>query len=150
MKNLFYLVAFTFIIMISFMGCNNANKAEDKRVSESSQVVDMHNAENALDYLGVYKGTIPAADCPGINVTLTLRQDSTFTSIFDYIDRPDSQFADSGKFVVNGNILTLTTAGSPDSYYKVEEGRVVMLTADRQPITGELKDKYILEQKEVY
>lgn len=34
----------------------------------------MHNAENSLDYDGTYTGTFPAADCPGINMTLTIKK----------------------------------------------------------------------------
>ena len=39
--------------------------------------MDMHTAEISLDYYGTYKGTLPAADCPGINVTLTLNKNKT-------------------------------------------------------------------------
>ena len=51
----------------------------------------MHNAETSLDYLGVYKGTLPAADCPGIETTLTLAPDGSYALHLKYIDR-DSEF----------------------------------------------------------
>ncbi len=38
----------------------------------------MHNAENSLDYDGTYTGTFPAVDCPGINMTLTIKNTETF------------------------------------------------------------------------
>ena len=34
---------------------------------------DMHTAETSLDYQGTYRGTLPAADCPGIEVTRSRR-----------------------------------------------------------------------------
>lgn len=51
---------------------------------------------------------------------------------------------------VEGNIATLTTKTGEESYYKIEEGRVVMLKADKQPVTGDLAEHYILKQEKVY
>ena len=105
-------------------GCTNSKKTNnaDSMSADTTQVADMHNAETSLDYFGEYKGTIPAADCPGIDVT----------------------------FVIEGNILTTTSKEGDKSYYKVEEGRIVMLDADKQPITGALADLYVLKQEKVF
>ena len=40
---------------------------------------DIHNAETSLDYRGTYRGVLPAADCPGIETTLTLKPDGTYS-----------------------------------------------------------------------
>ena len=66
-----------FACTITLMACGNGNKA----------ATDGHNAENSLDYEGTYYGFLPAADCPGINVTLTLNKDKSFTIINDYVER---------------------------------------------------------------
>lgn len=97
----------------------------------------------------MYKGVTPAADCPGIETTLTLNTDNTFTLRLVYIDR-DTQFDETGNFVLDGNILTLTSRDGTKSYYKVEEGQVRMLNADKQEVTGELADMYILKQEKVF
>ena len=114
------------------------------------QVADMHTAETSLDYYGVYKGTVPAADCPGIELTLTLKKDRTYTYHWAYIDRKDADFDETGTFTVKDNLLTLTEKGGEVSYFKVQEGSLVMLNNEKQPATGALADAYVLKQEEVF
>ena len=107
---------------------------------------DMHTAETSLDYLGVYKGTLPAADCPGIETTLTLAPDGSYALHLKYIDR-DSEFDEKGAFTVKENLLTLTPSeGGQPQYYKVEENRLRRLDAEKQPVTGALADNYVLQK----
>jgi copper homeostasis protein (lipoprotein) len=40
------------------------------------------------DFAGVFKGALPCADCPGIDETLTLDPDGSFTLVDVYKDRP--------------------------------------------------------------
>lgn len=149
MKKFFYLstMALCFMAMAS---CSSKTNTSGSTSSDSTQVVDMHTAETSLDYYGEYKGTTPAADCPGIEHTLRLNKDHTFTLQMIYLERKDGEFNESGTFSVEGNIATLTTKTGEESYYKIEEGRVVMLKADKQPVTGDLAEYYILKQEKVY
>lgn len=72
-KNLYWMAAA--FITLTAVGCTNAKKADVSAAgSDTVQVADMHTAETSLDYYGVYKGTVPAADCPGIELTLTLKR----------------------------------------------------------------------------
>lgn len=110
-------------------------------------VPDMHNAENALDYQGTYKGVFPCADCPGIEIELTLHDDNTYTMKSSYMDRSEEPIQQTGSYSVEGNLLKLRANSmglSMPEYYKVEENRLRRLNADKQPVTGELADKYIL------
>ncbi len=108
---------------------------------------DMHNAENALDYLGTYEGTLPAADCPGIVTALTLNADGTYDLHMKYIDR-GTEFDERGAFALGENLLTLSRPdGGPEKYYKVEENRLRMLDAERNPVSGELAEHYVLQKK---
>lgn len=145
-KKLYLAAAFCMIIAT---GCTNNKKSanSDNVVADTMQVADMHNAETSLDYFGEYKGTIPAADCPGIEVTLIFNKDRTYTQKYIYLERKDGEFNETGTFKVEGNILTATSKNGEKSYYKVEEGRIVILDADKQPITGALADMYVLKQE---
>ena len=107
---------------------------------------DIHNAETSLDYRGTYRGVLPAADCPGIETTLTLAPDGSYALHLKYIDR-DSEFDEKGVFTVKENLLTLTPSedGQPQ-YYKVEENRLRRLDAEKQPVTGALADNYVLQK----
>lgn len=88
----------------------------------------------------------PAADCPGINMTLTIKKDKTFELISEYIDRQDATFKEYGTYSVEGNIMTLIN-GEDKQYYKVGENTLTALNQDKQAITGELADHYILHKK---
>lgn len=105
-------------------------------------VPDMHTAETSLDYMGTYSGVLPAADCPGIEVRLTLGDDGRYTLDEQYIDR-DTRFHTAGRYTVRENLLTLDAADGA-TFYRIEENRLRMLTPERQPVTGELADRYVL------
>ena len=101
--------------------------AQRKTAASDSQTTttaapDMHTAETSLDYLGTYD--------------LHMK----------YIDR-DSEFDEKGAFSVKENLLTLTQLDDgSEEYYKVEENRLRMLDAEKQPVTGALAENYILQK----
>ena len=144
MKKIFILVCSCTLLA----ACGNSSKTNKGTDTDSTTiaVVDMHNAETSLDYEGTYKGVFPAADCPGIETTLILNPDKTYTLHSVYIDR-DSSFDDKGTYTLKGNLLTLKEENGEISYYKVEENRVRLLTDDKQEITGALADHYILNKE---
>ena len=139
MKNILLILAAA--IMLTACGGNSRQKT-------TAGVPDMHNAENALDYQGTYKGVFPAADCPGIEIELTLHNDNTYTMNSSYMDRSEEPIQQTGNYTVKGNLLTLRAKGGiglpAPEYYKVEENRLRRLNAKKQPITGELADQYVL------
>ena len=141
MKKIFILVCSCTLLA----ACGNSSKT-NKGTDTTIEVVDMHNAATSLDYEGTYKGVFPAADCPGIETTLILNPDKTYTLHSVYIDR-DSSFDDKGTYTLKGNLLTLKEENGEISYYKVEENRVRLLTDDKQEITGALADHYILNKE---
>ena len=102
MKKLFILACVCLLIT----SCNSNSKNTNDSAT-STETTDMHNAENSLDYDGTYTGTFPAADCSGINMTLTIKKDKTFELISEYIDRQDATFKEYGTYSVEGNIITL-------------------------------------------
>ena len=136
------------LVAAAMFSCNSNQKPNDQQAekTESTEMKDMHTAENSLDYWGVYEGTLPAADCPGIMTTLTINKDNTFTLHSVYIDRKDATFDEKGTYTVNGNILTTTEGDGSNFFYKIEEGQLRMLDGDKQPVTGDLAEHYVLKQ----
>jgi heat shock protein HslJ len=122
-KTLFY--AITLVIAMTVGACGSQQNRTNQAIS------DMSNSSVALDWSGTYFGTIPCADCPGINVELTLNSDLTYTMTRIYQDRPGT-FAHSGLFEWNdkGSEIKLITGSNADSFqrYKVQEGTLVLLT----------------------
>ena len=104
---------------------------------------DIHNAETSLDYRGTYRGVLPAADCPGIETTLTLKPDGTYSLHEEYLER-DARFDAEGAYTLHGNLLTLE--GSDTTWYKVEENRLRRLTTDRKEVERPLAEHYVLRK----
>ena len=127
--------------------CGNSEKKSGEADAASIEASDIHNAETSLDYEGTYKSVFPAADCPGIETTLTLNADKTFALHQVYIDQKDGTFDEKGTYTVEGDLLTLQVEGGETSYYKVEENRLRLLDADKNEITGELAENYILNKE---
>lgn len=94
----------------------------------------------------VYEGVLPAADCPGIQTTLTLYKDGSFQLNEVYLER-DTAFTQQGSFKVENGVLTLLETGDTPRYFRLEENAAVMLTMDQKPITGALAAHYILRKK---
>lgn len=147
-----YVLAVALVAALS--SCTGSQKADatktDDKKQETAQVPDTHNAENSLDYWGIYEGTLPAASSPGIKTVLTLNKDHTFTFRSEYIDEKDGIFNDKGTYTLQGNILTATQEGGDVTYYKVEEGQLRMLNQEKQPITGDMAQLYVLKQTKKY
>lgn len=134
-------------LMLVACGGNVPKKtAADGTQATAAAASDMHNAENALDYPGTYEGTLPAADCPGIQTTLTLDPDGAYSLHRKYVDR-EAQSDEQGRYTVEGNLLTLyPDEGEPTDSYRVEENRLRMLDAGKKPVTGALAEHYVLKK----
>ncbi|MGL5980750.1 MAG: copper resistance protein NlpE N-terminal domain-containing protein [Phocaeicola sp.] len=122
----------------------NGKECAEFKIFETAPMEDVHNAANSLDYQGVYQGTFPAADCPGININLEIKEENSYEVEYTYMDR-DANFEEQGTYSIEGNMLTLNN-GKEESYYKVEENRLVKLDANKEPITGETASMYILNK----
>lgn len=145
-----YIVVAVAVLMM--FSCGGNKQTDNIQANDTEAVVapDMHNAEISLDYWGIYEGTLPAADCPGIKTTLTLNKDNTFTLHSEFIDRENAIFDERGSFTLDGNILTLKQDNGTNSYYKVEEGQIRMLDGNKQPINGPIAEHYVLKQTKAF
>lgn len=131
-------------------GCREKKTVSETIVVETPAVTDTHNSQNSLDYWGTYKGTMPAADTPGIDLTVTLNRDGTYELTGLYVDRSaDTKWEEKGTYTwdATGSRITLKDKGGDVSYFKVEENRIRMLNDDQSVITGELADLYILTKQ---
>ena len=140
------LTALAALLLLASCG-GNAARSNATTQTETTEVADMHNAQNSLDVAGVYKGTLPAADCPGIDYTLTLTPDGKYTERMSYIDR-NTVVDTKGTYTVEGNILTVQSdeVGTNPGYYRVEEGQLRWLDADKEVIPGEIGEHYIIKK----
>ncbi len=90
---------------------------------------------------GVYKGTLPAADGPGIVYELTLGADSVYTLDQTYLETSEETFTSTGKFVIESvpaegsreafDYIVLT---EPDGmfpiFFKIVDGKTLLLLGE--------------------
>ena len=121
------------------------NTSETGEATQVSVLPDMHNAQNALDWAGIYKGTLPCADCEGIATTITLHDDLTFNLFRKYLQSEEETFAEDGTFSWNeeGNTIKLSTDGRQ---YFAGENILFHLDNEGRRITGELAERYTLQK----
>jgi len=150
MKNLFLLLAITFLIA----SCNTKKEEKQREESNSTEkgTSDSHNARNSLDYEGTYQGMyvgdLPTASGSGMIVTVKLSDGKYVKTIQYKDDKTNEVYKSEGDYFWNrdGNKITLEGEEEPNSYF-VAEGKLYHLDMDGNRITGELADHYILKKQ---
>src|SRR5690606_42104014 len=93
---------FTFaccVMVFLFSHCQSKSSSSETGADTSaSSFPDMHNAQNALDWGGTYKGTLPCADCIGIETTITLHEDLTYSLSRIYLQKENGAFEETCTF----------------------------------------------------
>lgn len=132
------------VLMTGIVSCKSSSDTTNNG-SANSNVTDTHNSNNSLDWSGVYSGIIPCADCSGIQMSLDLSQDDTYTFKRQYLGKEDGSFESTGEFqwIDNGNAITFG-GGEDKMTFAVGENMVTMLDREGKKITGELANNYML------
>lgn len=140
-------------LTLSLASCNSAGKVNDNAEVPTDSTVAVAEAQpesTAFDKVGVYTGVIPCADCGGIETTLELRADGTYSLTEIYKDKKDGRFESSGKFQWDAAASCITVGEGEDLIsYIVEGDHLVMLDQDGHRVTGELADHYVLTKQAV-
>ncbi|MDD3628365.1 MAG: copper resistance protein NlpE [Candidatus Humimicrobiaceae bacterium] len=84
---------------------------------------------------GTFEGTLPCADCPGIQTLITFNSDGTFYMEETYLERSVEPVITEGKWVLNGDIITCT-AGDYRFEYKLISEDEIKWAPDGEEITG--------------
>lgn len=154
MKTKFFIIA---LVLVSFMNCQTKKdkKTDAENVGESQQTEAIqdtpdaaHNSENSLDWAGLYKGEFPCADCPGIDISLQLKDDETYKMTYSYQER-NTDIKEKGTFKWNdegSNITLFANDSTKSGSFKVGENKLIKLDNQGQPIKGKMADKFILKK----
>ena len=149
-RNLMFVAALAAAIMVS---CNGKKTTQNETNSDSTSVADTTVAAESISLAavaGIYEGTLPAADCPGIKTVLTIKADSTYQLQQDYIDKKNGHDEASGVFkVLDGKVLMLVRPSSGEqTYYKVKDNSSIVMTDSLgvEP-EGETAKLYVLKKK---
>lgn len=140
---------FAAVLMMAALSCESRhNKTAGDEINDAVQAVSNTDTENS-GYYGVYKGTLPCADCGGIKTELQVLSDGTYKLRSEYLGKKDAVFEESGVYnIINGNVIELVTPSSGDkTYYKILEGAVAMSDSAGNTADGVLAKNYILKKQ---
>jgi uncharacterized lipoprotein NlpE involved in copper resistance len=97
-----------------------------------------------------YVGTLPCADCEGIDVTLQLKNDSSYIMNSVYkgskVDSSNNHVVDNGTWSEYNDTIYLSTKGNITKYLK-SGSALTQLDNNGNVITGPLADNFILHKK---
>lgn len=145
------LAIFSIIVLFGCTGRTSQKGTPENQDSVSTQVVpDMHNAMIALDVDGTYKGTLPCADCSGIETELQISPDQSFVRKTRYLGKNDQTvFEERGTYSWNeaGNIIVLNNVENAPNQYFVGENKLIQLDLSGNRITGNLAEMYVLKKE---
>jgi heat shock protein HslJ len=113
---------------------------------DGNKVIDMHNSRNSLDWAGEYSGVLACSDCAGIETTLTLRSDDTYTLNTRALEREEQSVITQGQIIWadTGNALSLNFRDT-NRQFAVNEGRLVLLNQDGSR-PDPISEQHILNQ----
>lgn len=131
------------ILVSTLLGCTGP--AGSQPGTESLPLGDTSRA--SLDWAGVYSGTAPCADCPGIRTRIELREDGSFTRSLVYLDSDVEPRTDTGRFTWDdsGSRITLGD-GANAQQFQVGENVLFQLDQSGERISGSLAEAYRLEK----
>ncbi|HLA55695.1 MAG TPA: copper resistance protein NlpE N-terminal domain-containing protein, partial [Flavobacterium sp.] len=100
------------------------------------------------DYLGVYKGKLPCADCTGIETSLELSEDFTYLMTSKYLGKKVKTLEQKGTFSWNEaeNAIVLDNKGHEPVQYLVGNNTLTQLDMSGKKITGKLAPNFILKK----
>ena len=136
------------VLAFTLMSCTNQSSKNEDATTDDQTVVDMHTSEISLDWAGVYEGTMPCADCEGIETVVELKDDNTFTATDTYMGEDEYTVSNEGMFTwdESGQVVTLV-AEEDTKQFKVGENHITLLGEDGEVNTGELAEFYVLKKK---
>ncbi|MCI6893610.1 MAG: copper resistance protein NlpE [Bacteroidales bacterium] len=135
--------------LVATASCTDKKASANVEDNDSTSVAVVVNEIDLANVAGTYEGTLPAADCPGIKMVLTINADSTYQMTQDYMDRKDGHDEASGVFdVLDGNVLMLVRPSSGEhTFYKVKDGNSIVLTDSLgNEAEGESAELYVLKK----
>lgn len=147
MKNFTFTLLFA---LICFIGCKKDNAGNELNRDSAFEGFTV-NAKGILDYVGYYKGVLPCADCEGIETSLCLNENATYTLRTTYLGKGNKIFEQKGTYSwnKNGSIVRLDNSEGAPNLYAVNKNTITQLNMRGRRITGKFEKEYVLTKQKV-
>ena len=143
---------FLFIVILGFFtACNGGGGQQAATDSSTLSPADSPGADilsPASKVVGSYQGTLPCADCPGIDYQISLYDDNHYKQLMVYRNRNEGKaFTDTGTWKMeNDSVIQLVR--QQRQRFLFENGKLYSLDQEGKRISGALADNYILRPVE--
>lgn len=145
MKKAIYLVL-SVALAATLSNCTNKQKQAEQTTEPEVVIVE----DETPAYVGVYEGTLPCADCPGIKTVLTINADSTYRLTSEYLEKEDGFFEQQATYslIHNGEVIEFFTPSTGEKfYYRILDGALAVSDEKGTVNEGEHAADYILQKK---
>ncbi len=130
--------------LLTACGGGSRQEATDSTLTAAIGAAGADISGPASKAAGSYQGTLPCADCPGIDYQLSLYEDHHYKELMIYRERNNNQpVVDTGLWKMeNDSVIRLS--GNQGQQFMFADGKLYQLDRQGQRITGALADNYIL------
>lgn len=135
------------LFLLSIISC------QKQAAKKNDNVIVYHHDKNSVNFIGIYKGILPCADCEGIETTITLNENFTYSIAAKYLGKGEKVFVKKGTFSRNksGNIIICNIQKNVPHLYFIDKNSLTQLDISGKKITGSRASDYILaKQKAVF
>ncbi|MBC9911189.1 copper resistance protein NlpE N-terminal domain-containing protein [Chitinophaga varians] len=140
------LICFTTLFAV-LMACNNHQNTQS--TTDSTTAGKQTPVATAPHITGTYQGTLPCADCPGMDYQISLFDDHTFTELVSYQGRGQGiAFTEKGTWQqINDSIVSIKKKTDSSSFL-ASDSKLLVLDKQGKRIEGALASNYVLKPVE--
>ena len=122
------------LFTVVFASCNNHEHAANSKDSVAAETVQA-DVITIAEVEGVYRDTMPCADCAGILTTIQLSADSTYLMEQEYLGKKGTGFFyNLGRWKLKDSIVTLSKIKDAPNSYKASLNSLLPLDKDGKEI----------------
>jgi heat shock protein HslJ len=92
-------IYYTLFLFFTLGICIKPVLAQKNKKDKNAIWFSVPAATVVFDWVGTYKGTIPCADCQGVQIVLQLHKDNTYKQITKFVGKGDEVFTEEGSFL---------------------------------------------------
>ncbi len=118
-------------------------QAADSAVAIEAEAPAVEAPADAFPVHGTYKGTLPCADCPGLETTLTIEPDGAYTLTQEYEKKGEpGKFEYKGMASIAEGMITLPLDSASTMQLQIAEDKLI--------VSHELHDGMTPEEEAMY
>lgn len=134
-------------LVLFLTSCGNKQTANESQSNTPTIAENEQISSYGTDIYGTYEGIIPAANSAGISMHLTINSDETFILTREYQGNKNGSFKDQGKYIlINDNVIELTDKKGIKTYYRVDNGSVILSDPEGNVADADFASQYQLRK----